>query len=112
MVKIQEINNRDEFNSFVESDKESLHIVKFGADWCGPCKLLETRLKNLDDEKVKGVCFAEVTIADEPTEELASEFEITNIPVMLFIKNGEVKQVTRGALGTNEIYEKINNLLS
>ena len=108
MINIRKINNRDEYNSFIDEEKEKLHIVKFGADWCGPCKLLEKTIANLDDEKTKDVLFGEVEICDEATEELAAEFGISNIPVMLYIIGGDVKGTTKGALRTNDIYNKIN----
>ena len=110
MIAIRELRNKTDFDSFIETEKENLHIVKFGAEWCQPCKLLETRLRNLDAEKVNGVLFAEVDVCDDESEDLASEFGISNIPVMLFIVNGEVKTTTKGSISTNEIYETIERV--
>lgn len=104
MITIRDLRTKTDFDSFIETEKESLHVIKFGAEWCQPCKLLETRLKNLDPEKVNGVLFGEVDICDDETEALSYEFGISNIPVMLFIVNGEVKETTRGSISTNDIY--------
>ena len=37
---ITEINSRNDLNPLLENNP-GLLILKFGADWCGPCKLIE-----------------------------------------------------------------------
>ena len=110
MIDIREIENRTDFDSFIETNKSDLHIVKFGAEWCGPCKLLETRIKNLDAEKIGNTLFAEINIGDDETEKLASDFGISNVPVLLYIKDDDIKHKSVGAVPTEELYKKINEL--
>lgn len=110
MIDIRELNNREDFNSFIETNKSDLHVVKFGASWCGPCKLLETRLKNIDTEKIGSTLFGEVEICDEDTEQLAKDFNVSSIPVLAYIKDDDVKFMSTGAVSLDDVYKKINEL--
>ena len=57
-------------------------MAKFGADWCGPCRLQEPILKELSTAYPK-VSFLEVDTDDSPA--LAKEFFVNGIPHMVII---------------------------
>lgn len=107
MITVREIKSFDDLKSFNNENSESLHIVKIGAPWCGPCRIMSDTLKGLDINRVQDVMIAEVNIEEEANEEIASEYGIKNIPVTLFIKNGELLNKATGALNANTLYEKI-----
>lgn len=68
-------------------------VVDFWATWCGPCRMVGPVLSELaeqyDGKIVVGKCDV------EENEDLAAEFNVRNIPTILFMKNGEIvdKQV-------------------
>jgi thioredoxin 1 len=109
MIDVKEIKSRTDFSDFLEYNKTELHIVKFGADWCGPCKLLEQRIKNLDTEKIGLTLFGEISIDDQDSEEMeiAIDYGVSNIPVLIFFKNGEMVHKTVGALSSENLYALI-----
>lgn len=76
------------------------HIEKFGASWCGPCKVLDKTL-----EKVTGVDIQKYDV--DQFEDLAEERGVRNVPVLIFW-NGD-KEVDRlvGAVPLNAINEVI-----
>lgn len=53
------------------------HIEKFGASWCGPCKVLDKTL-----EKVTGVDIQKYDV--DQFEDLAEERGVRNVPVLIF----------------------------
>ena len=56
-----------------------VEILKFYANWCGPCKILTQRL-----EDVKNL--TEINI--EENHETAIKYKIRNIPALVFLKDG------------------------
>lgn len=61
-----------------------MEILKFYAEWCGPCKVVENLLTARD------IPHTNVNIDTDEGEELASKYGIRNIPVLLVIDNDEV----------------------
>lgn len=110
MIDIIEIKNKEEFNRFIETKKDDLHFIKFSTEFCGPCKIMDNRIKNLEKEKVGNTLFAEVTIYDDDTEDLAREFSVTSVPVFIYIKGGEVKYRSVGVTSSDELYNRIKEL--
>jgi thioredoxin 1 len=104
MIEVKEIKNQDEFNSFINMDKENLHVIKMGAEWCGPCRQLSNIIHNLDADKIGNTVFGEIDIDNDNTEDIVTEYKIRNIPVMLFIKNGELVHKSVGLINTDMIY--------
>lgn len=107
MITVREITSMDDLKSFYGDSAESLHIVKIGAEWCGPCRVLSDTLRGLDAERIGDTLVGEVDIDNDSCEDIATEYNIRNIPVMLFVKNGEVINKVVGSLPTDMIYGKI-----
>lgn len=107
MVNVREIKNYNDFNSFKEMDNDILHVVKLGAEWCGPCRVLSDTIANLDEARVGNTLFGEVDIENDDTEDLVSDLSIRSIPVMLFIKNGDILEKKVGGINAEEIYKII-----
>lgn len=82
-----------------------MKIEKYGASWCGPCKLLDKTLEQLPKE-IEIVKFD----ADE-NEELFVEKNIKSVPVLIFYndKNEEIKR-TVGSMSLNNIMEIIKSI--
>jgi thioredoxin 1 len=76
-------------------------IEKFGASWCGPCKVLDKTL-----EKVTGVDINKYDV--DQFEDLAAERGVRNIPVMIF--RDENDQEVERIIGAVSL-DKINEVL-
>lgn len=62
-------------------------LIDFNADWCGPCQAQKPALEELEAESDGNYKIASINIDDEP--DLAEKYEITSIPCLVLIKNGE-----------------------
>ena len=78
-------------------------VVDFWATWCGPCKKIAP--EEYKDQVIIGKCDV------DDNDELTGKFGVRNIPTVLFIKDGEVKDKTVGAVTKAQLEEKIKALL-
>ena len=65
-------------------------IEKFGACWCGPCKMLDKTLEQMmSSGKLEGIEVVKFDVDDY--EELAEERKIRNVPVLIYYnENNEI----------------------
>ena len=70
-----------------------IKVLKFYADWCGPCKLygktFDKVQKNIT-ELYDTVEFTHINV-EEDKEGLAAEYKVTSIPYTVVLKDGLVK---------------------
>ncbi len=80
-------------------------VLKFGADWCQPCKTLNKKLENFND------CEVVKYDVDEVEEDLLKKYRIRNIPVTILVDNNE-EEIQRwvGLFNLQEITDKIKEL--
>lgn len=95
MADIKEIKNLQEYEEFIGAP--GLHVLKIGADFCGPCRTLEQTLKSFNKEEVSGVLLGEVNADEEWFDEIADNLKIRGIPVLIAFKDGEEKERILGA---------------
>lgn len=103
---VLEINTKN-FEELMRSDKPL--IIDFGAEWCSPCKALAPIIEELDcefgDQINIGKCNVEENI------ELCEQFEIKNVPTVVFINDGRLQDILIGATTKAILTEKLMTLL-
>lgn len=68
-------------------------VIKFYADWCGPCKLYAPIFDKVSEELKDEAEFVNVNI-EEDTTGLAAEFKVQAIPTTVIINEGVEKSKT------------------
>ena len=76
--------------------KNDFVVIKYGAEWCGPCKQLAPALEKLAKEYAGNLLVAKVNTDENP--EWANKFGVQGIPTMLFVSDGNIVHRQTGAL--------------
>ena len=97
----------DNFGALIATGKPV--VIDFWATWCGPCQkmgpLIEALAAAYDGKAIVGKC----NVDEE--DELAMQFNVRSIPTVVFIKDGEVRDIQVGLCPQSVLEEKLNKLL-
>lgn len=80
-------------------------LVDFWATWCGPCKAIGPVLDELAAEADNKFKIAKVDV--DKSQDLAAQFGVRSIPMLLVLQNGEVKEQAIGAKKKEELKSMI-----
>lgn len=89
-------------------DSEKLVMVDFWATWCGPCRQIAPVIDELAMENGEKVKVGKLDV--DSNQNSAMKYQVTNIPTILFFKNGEVVDKVLGAQPKAVLQGKIDNL--
>ena len=100
--EVLEVTDANFEKEVLQSDKKVL--VEFYADWCEPCKTLAPILEEIAEENQD----LEVVRVDVDTSEnIATKYRATSIPLLVVIENGKEIDRAVGALPKKEILELV-----
>jgi len=89
-------------NEVLKSEKTVL--VDFWAEWCGPCKMISPIVDEIADEQAN---LKVVKVNVDESQQLAAKHNVMSIPTLLVIKGGQVVEQIVGAMGKDQLMEKI-----
>lgn len=97
----------DSVNFDQKTKENKLTLVKYAADWCGPCKVL-TPILNGVLENYPDINAGEVNI--DIHSDLAVKDGIRGVPTIVFYKNGQVVDKMVGLQPAQAYAQKIESL--
>ncbi len=96
--------NKENFDLILNSDKKVL--VDFYADWCGPCRMVSPIVDEISEEN-QDIIVAKINVDDEP--ELAMQFGVSSIPMLVVLKNGKIVNQSVGARPKTQILSMLED---
>ncbi len=89
--------------------QDGVVVIDFWATWCGPCQRLSPIIAQVaeayEGKAIVGKCNA------ENNDALTEKFQISSIPTILILKNGEVVDKLSGAVNKLKITDTIDKYL-
>jgi thioredoxin len=108
MSNLKQISQNEFEAEVIQSDLPV--VVDFYADWCAPCRQLGPILDRLSAEFSGQIKFVKINCDDE--QELAAAFEVTGLPTLAFIDQGQRVGQFAGLPPESELRLELQNWLS
>ncbi|MFR9543650.1 MAG: thioredoxin [Rikenellaceae bacterium] len=88
---------------------ESLLVIDFGAEWCGPCRTIAPIIEELsaEYEGKANICKCDV----EENDPISTKYGVRNLPTILFIKGGKVVDKHVGSISKVDLTAKIDSYI-
>jgi thioredoxin 1 len=88
----------------------AVELLDFYADWCGPCKVMEPVIEELERELAGKITIKKIDVDQEA--DVASNYGVMSIPTYLIVKDGQEIERFIGAQPKDEILKKIQSHVS
>lgn len=101
---LEHIEDREAFQTILD-ENEGIIVLKFGADWCGPCKLISPFVKSMIDKLPAIFTVYDLDVDDnfEIYAYLKSKKMVTGIPTLLaYYKENKTFASNECVSGANE----------
>ena len=95
--------NKHNFLSEVLIAEEPV-LLDFWAPWCGPCRMVVPIVEEIAAER-SDIKVGKVNVDEQP--ELANQFGVMSIPMLVVMKNGKIMSQAIGARSKRDILAMI-----
>jgi thioredoxin 1 len=84
-------------------------LVKFGAEWCGPCRMLAPILEEV--LAVESANFDIVSVDVDNSPEISANYGIQSLPTMILFKDGENVAQFMGMMQKEDVISRVKEAL-
>jgi len=79
-----------------------IQVLKFYADWCGPCRLYAKTFDKVVEELKDTTEFININV-EKDTEGKAAEFKVTSLPTTFIIEDGVTVRSHIGMMNEDDL---------
>lgn len=83
-------------------------VIKFYANWCGPCKVYGPTFTKVRQELEGDIEFLEINVEEDP-DNLSGQYGVRGIPHTVVIEDGKQVQAQSGRLSEEQLKGLILN---
>ena len=96
------------FNDIINSN--SVVLVDFSAEWCGPCKVLAPILKQVKDEVGDSVKIIKIDV--DKNQKISARYKVMGVPTLILFKDGVQIWRQSGVMQKQEILSLLQSKVS
>lgn len=83
-----------------------LQILKFEADWCGPCQQMKPIFDKVAKSHAKLATFRSINVDDQPS--VADAYGVQGLPTVIAVKDGKVVDRNMGYMNAFALKSFVN----
>jgi len=83
-------------------------VIKFYANWCGPCRIYGPTFTKVREELQGDIKFLEINVEEDP-ENLSSQYKVRGIPHTVVVQDGAELKAASGRLSEEQLKDLILN---
>lgn len=80
--------------NFDELVQGPLTVVDFWAPWCGPCKMMEPAMANLEQKFGNDIKFVKMNV--DGNQEIAQRYKVMSVPSLVMFRDGHATEKVTG----------------
>ncbi|QHC23102.1 thioredoxin [Streptomyces sp. GS7] len=80
-------------------------LVEFGADWCGPCRMLAPVLAGIAEETAGALKIVALDVDTNPATQ--SAYAVLSVPTLMVFRGGEPVKAVVGARSKHRLLQEI-----
>lgn len=93
------------------SDK-SVKLIDFWAAWCGPCKIMNPIIEELEKEYAGKITVEKYDVDDSANQAIVQKYQVMAMPSYFVEKDGEVVEQYIGAQPKSTLVKALDQALS
>lgn len=97
-------------DNFDATINEGVSLIDFWAEWCGPCKMIAPMIEELATEWDGKATIGKLNVDNESG--IAARYNVSSIPTLLLIKNGEEAQRFVGVTSKTDLTQALESAAS
>lgn len=84
-------------------------LVDFSAPWCGPCRMMEPILDQVNAQMSQKIRVVKINTDNYP--QLASQFQVHALPTLVLFKNGQPIERIEGVMPADQLIQRLQSLV-
>ena len=102
---LKRLKKGEDLEAFLRGNQDKTVLVKFFAEWCAPCKVLQQNIEELRKEKTDLVV---IEIDADKFPELRPDFQVYSLPALFLYQQGKRVKSERGSMSIQQLREFIS----
>jgi thioredoxin 1 len=89
------------------TDSDTLTLIDFSAEWCGPCKMQAPILQDLKSKVGDKVRIVKIDVDRNPAA--ANVYQVRGVPTLMLFRKGQLLWRQSGVATTEQLRQLVDN---